>query len=146
MTPSSPFKLWLLSLACLLFSLPGWAEPSDSIRQPSHYSIEIDLGRAYVSGICILAPNEDGLKGSIFNEFGVSAMDFTYTASRDKVKINSLLGKLNKWYIRRMLQGDLRELLHNIARGQYSYHNARRNIYYTFSPITQPTPSDETSE
>lgn len=38
----------------------------------------IDMGKGYISGVCMLLKNGQTIKGGVFNEFGVSAINFTY--------------------------------------------------------------------
>lgn len=51
------------------------------------YSVQIDFGKAYLSGIGIMACVDGEVIGSVFNEFGVSALSFSYnpqsSAQRD---------------------------------------------------------------
>lgn len=87
--------------------------------------IQIDIGRACLSGILVMLQEDDTLKASVVNEFGVSFMDFTYSATNDKVKLVSLTARLDKWYIRRMLRRDLLQLIHRMQRGETTYKGKR---------------------
>lgn len=99
------------------------------------YGVTIDFGKAYVSGICIMMMEQQTVKSSIVNEFGISAIDFTYTPQSNKVRIVNVMSKLNKWYIKRTLKHDLRCLMQRMNNGQLSYRNDKRNITYTLSPL-----------
>ena len=38
----------------------------------------IEMLHGYISGICILSHQGDNVRGAIFNEFGITAMQFRY--------------------------------------------------------------------
>lgn len=102
----------------------------------ARYGVQIDIKKAYISGVCGMLFEEGLLKVSIVNEFGFSAMEFEYNPQKDKVKIISVIKNFNYWYIKRILRHDLRELLHNLQKGESKYENTKRNITYTFTPMT----------
>ncbi len=54
------------------------------------YNASIEMKKGYLSGICILIRDKDGYKGSIFNEFGISVLDFTYQPVTGKVKLENV--------------------------------------------------------
>lgn len=89
------------------------------------YNVQIDLGRAYISGICLMLREGHEVKGSIMNEFGVSYLDYTYDTTTHKVRLVSVTAKLDRWYIRRMLRRDLRHLMQNLAQGTTQYKRWR---------------------
>lgn len=99
------------------------------------YTVYIEMPRAYISGIGILKNDGETLTGSIFNEFGVSALDFTYAPQRRKVRLLSVMPMLDKWYIRKTLRSDLRLLLDRLSSGETTYTNAKRHITYRFTPM-----------
>lgn len=102
------------------------------------YNVLIDIKKAYISGVCLMLTEEGVVKASIVNEFGVSAMDFTYSPEKDKVKIVSVMSKLNKWYIRKLLKKDLREVMHCLKEGKTHYDDVKFSISYTFTPAETP--------
>lgn len=102
-----------------------------------NYGIQIDIKNAYISGVCIMLRDQDMIKSSVVNEFGVSAIDFCYNPKKEKVKIIDVIGKLNKWYIKRMLKHDLQKLMSGLNTGSLSYKNERFNISYTLSAISE---------
>jgi len=61
-----------------------------------------------LTGICLVRQTEEGLAGSVVNEFGIRAFDFT--CRNDKVRVMNVLPQMNRWYIRRLLRADLRLL------------------------------------
>lgn len=105
------------------------------------YNAVVEMPKGYLSGVCILLHEGNEVRGSFFNEFGISAIDFTYRTDKDKVKLHSVIAMLNKWYIKRVLRKDLRQLLHRLQQGETSYRNERYKIDYRFMPM-----NDETDE
>lgn len=99
------------------------------------YTATIDLPKGYISGICTLLRQDQTILGSIFNEFGITMMSFVYYPSKDKVKIQSLNDKLNKWYIRRVLKADLRQLIHTLEQGQWAYQDTKYHITFNLSEM-----------
>ncbi len=61
-----------------------------------------------VTGICLVRQTEQGLVGSVVNEFGIHFFDFTCQGNR--VTVSNVFAAMNKWYIRRVLRNDLRLL------------------------------------
>lgn len=101
------------------------------------YAAYIEMPKAYVSGICVLLQEDGLIKGSLFNEFGITALDFTYNPQRDKVKLHSVMKMMDKWYIRKMLKKDLRQVMKTLKEGQTEYTNQRRHIVYRFHGIEE---------
>lgn len=102
----------------------------------ARYTATIEMQRGYLSGVCVLLREGDDVKGCLFNEFGLTALEFTYSTTKNKVKLHSVLPMLDKWYIRRVLRRDLREVMHRLAEGQTAYEDTRYHITYTFTPLT----------
>lgn len=105
------------------------------------YNVRIEMEKGGMTGVCMMLRDSTGLHGSVVNEFGVGLMSFSYTFGSDKVRLHSVFGKMDKWYIRRTLRRDLRRLLHAMGDGRATYRNGRRGIGYSFTPITE----DETA-
>ena len=105
--------------------------------------MQIDVKKAYISGICGMMFEDGKLKASVVNEFGLSAMDFEYNPQKDKVGIINIIKKLDHWYIKRVLKRDLRILLHNLEHGIYKHENAKYEITYIFQPL-QPITEEAT--
>ena len=131
----------LLSLLCVSLCTAAQLPREDGERM--RYGIEIDMRGAYLSGICSMLYEDGMLKAAIVNEFGVSAIAFTYDPRKDKVRIVSATDKLDKWYIRRMLRHDLRECLHCLQQGVFTYENEKRGMTYMFSPQDNPLTSQQ---
>ena len=105
--------LLLISIACLI--APSAFAQSSSFPakdgEKSRYSVQIDFGKAYISGVGIFAYTGNIIAASVFNEFGVSALSFSYNPQKDKVKILSMAGKLNRWYIKYVMKKDLKKVI-----------------------------------
>lgn len=98
------------------------------------YTFTIDMPKVHFDGICILYYSTDGVvRGSLFNEFGISAFDFSYYPDRDKVKLHHVIKMMDKWYIRSVLRHDLRKLTHELQQGRNKYVNKKRHIKYQFT-------------
>ena len=101
------------------------------------YVAYIEMPKAYVSGICVLLQEDGLIKGSLFNEFGLTALDFTYNPQRDKIKLHSVMKMMDKWYIRKVLKKDLRQVMKTLKEGHTEYTNQRRHIVYRFHGIEE---------
>ena len=131
-----------MSFAFCLLLVEAQTLPSDE-GESARYSVQIDVKKAYISGICGMLFEDGKLKASVVNEFGLSAMDFEYNPQKDKVKIINVIKKLDHWYIKRVLKRDLRILLHNLEQGIYKHENVKYEITYTFLPL-QPITEEAT--
>ena len=116
----------LLFLSCL--TLPA-------VAQKRKYAATIEMDKGYVSGICFLSVEGDTVNGSIFNEFGISVLDFTYLRSRQKVRLEHVIKMLDKWYVKRVLRKDLVQVLENLRKGFSSYRNEKYHILYQFTRL-----------
>jgi hypothetical protein len=99
------------------------------------YSAYIEMPKAYLSGICILQHDGDVVNGCLFNEFGVTTLDFTYCLQKQKIKLHDVLPMMDKWFIRRVLKKDLRQLMQRLQQGETQYKNERQHITYQLTPI-----------
>lgn len=105
--------------------------------ETAQYSAYIQMSKAYISGVCVLLKENDEIKGSIFNEFGFTAIDFTYNIKKNKVKLIYVFEMMNKWYIKKTLKKDLANLLTVLQKGETQYINSKRHITYTFKPMEE---------
>ena len=103
------------------------------------YAAYIEMNGSYLSGICVLMKEDGIIKGCLFNEFGVTALDFTYQPERNKVKLHHVIKMIDKWYIRRVLRKDMAQVMTGLQNGKSDYQNERRKITYQFTPITDET-------
>lgn len=131
---------WLSALALLLIALTATAQSGVSLLPLGEgdrvrFNAVIETERAAITGICAMLREGDMVKASLFNEFGITALDFTYDVKKRKVKLHTVLPMLNKWYIRHTLRGDLKHLMQALDSGETGYANTRRHITYQFTPI-----------
>lgn len=111
------------------------AAEGDRVR----YDFMIEMPKAYVSGILIMARTEpDRVDASLVNEFGFSLLDFSYDEKKDKVKLVNVTKKLDKWYIKRTLRSDLRQVMRLMREGGDRYVDKKHKITYTFTPLNDP--------
>ena len=99
------------------------------------YAVVIEFGRGYISGVGIIASQEEEIRGVVFNEFGVSVMSFSYDPRRNRVKILDAAGKLNRWYVRRIIRKDMVHVMNALQMSETTYVNEKRRIRYTFTPL-----------
>lgn len=125
---------------------PG-ALPQDTVFR---YGFEMSMQKGGLTGVALTRLDNNAIYGSIINEFGVSALDFTYDIRRGKVKLNHLVSFLDKWYIRRVLRADLRvclDRLYGLSDRMPKKHDVLQNgstltvcnlahdISYSFTPL-----------
>ncbi len=139
-----PLCLKSVSLLVLMVSLalPGVAQTTypDSVGARVRYDMVIEMPRAYVSGILIMAREDStAVIGSFVNEFGVSMIDFMFDEARQSVKLISVMKALDKWYVKRTLKADMRQVLTLMRRAETEYYNEKRKIRYIFT-VTDATP------
>lgn len=106
------------------------------------YSMQIDFKNAYVSGLCVLVKDDNIVKSSIVNEFGVSIIDFVYNIKKDKVELKYVINSLDKWYLRRVLRKDLKQIMHIMQKGGNEYVNNKRGLRYSFSLMEETQQSE----
>lgn len=155
------FLIFLSSIIALLGS-NAMAQEADSaieLSQLKRYAFQIETKGGYVSGILLVSDSPDVLNGSMVNEFGVSAIDFSYSKPKDKIKLLNVVSFLNKWYIKRVLSNDIKFCLHELFDTPYtkihsyiveqdgesiSILNNKRHIKYTFFPLKKTAETYET--
>jgi len=126
--------LWMAMLSQPL-EAQTWFPDKDGCKVK--YNAVIEMKKGYMSGICIML-NEGGVvKGSLFNEFGISALDFTYQPDRKKVKLLNVMKLLDKWYIKRVLKKDLVQLMARLQQGMGEYRDERFKINYKFTLLEE---------
>ena len=132
--------LYLLCISMLLalpISVQAQTTFPSAEGERAKYAAYIEMPKAYVSGICVLLQEDGLIKGSLFNEFGITALDFTYNPQRDKIKLHSVMKMMDKWYIRKVLKKDLHQVMKTLKEGQTEYTNQRRHIVYRFHGIEE---------
>lgn len=155
-------KRFLLFLNSLIFFcnfglLANDIDPTEHDNQLQRYSFQIETNKAFVSGLLLTNENDEDINGSMINEFGVSAIDFTYSKKKQKIKLLNVVSFLNKWYIKMVLKNDLKFCLHILygipfnSKKNYdvvrngdtvSIINHKRNLKYTFTPLNLKDPND----
>lgn len=130
----------LLLVAGLLFlslNINAQKEFPKNEGDRARYNVQIDFKKAYISGLCLMLMEDDIIKASVVNEFGVSALDYTYNPTKQKVKILKVMGKMNKWYIKKVLKRDLKQVMLNLPQGENTYEDKKYSIKYTFEPLNE---------
>lgn len=130
----------LLLVAGLLFlslNINAQKEFPKNNGDRARYNVQIDFKKAYISGLCLMLMEDDIIKASVVNEFGVSALDYTYNPTKQKVKILKVMGKMNKWYIKKVLKRDLKQVMLNLPQGENTYEDKKYSIKYTFEPLNE---------
>lgn len=142
-----------LLLLAVLARADGFLLPLDGRQQ---YVVDIQMGRAALSGVCIVKGDGDaGFRGAIVNEFGVHALDFTLTSDRRHLRLQNVIGVMDRWYIRRVVRRDLlflfsaagpqhrgKRRLTVDADGTVVVENQKYNLKYSLKRIVE----DETAE
>lgn len=148
------FLLFLNSLliVCTFGIRANDIDSAEVIHKLQRYSFQIETKKAFISGLLLANENDRVIIGSMINEFGVSAIDFTYKKKKQKVKLQNVVSFLNKWYIKMVLKNDLKFCLHILygtpfkSKNNYdvvhigdtvSIINHKRNLKYTFTPLNQ---------
>ena len=124
-------SLLLSVLTSRLYAQTTFPADGESIR----FTAYIEMEKGYVSGICILHRDGNTVHGSMFNEFGITALDFTYRLERKKVKLHTVMPMMNKWYIRKVLKKDLRQLMTGLQNGETTWKDERYHIEYQLTPL-----------
>lgn len=136
----------ILSSLLLLFAFTSlMAQGTDAAT----YSFALDARGRNVTGICMTETNAEGLRvGTIVNEMGVKAFDFTFDGRR--VRVLNLFKPLNKWYIRKLLRADLKFIMsHRDSKetmvkqrhmtvspeGEIKMENRKYRLSYLFTPM-----------
>ena len=124
----------LLSLNIFFLLLPLNVDAAlpmnDGERQ--RYDVQIDVRGAYISGVCMMLNDGGLIKATVVNEFGVTAISYTYDPVSGRVRLVSVMDMLDKWYIRRVLRRDLRHVMDGLRQDISTYENTKRKIRYQF--------------
>lgn len=134
----------------MVIAIAATAQTTTFPEQPGQrcrYTAYIEIRKAYVSGLCILANNDGEVAGSVFNEFGISMFDFTYNPQTEKAKLVSTAAMLDKWYIRRVLRKDISLLMQALRSGGNTYRDEKHGLSFTLTPvITNNNEENETAQ
>ncbi len=132
---------YLLLISIFLLSMQSMPARTQNITFPDsagskvRYSAMIEMKKGYLSGICILANDGEKITGCLFNEFGISAIDFIYFPKKKKVRLVSVIKMVDKWYIRKILKKDLVQVMECLSRDVYEYSDHRYGIDYHFKVL-----------
>lgn len=148
----------LISLICLTSTTfaSDYLLPLEGRQQ---FTVFISAKGMELSGICIIKTDEQGSRGAIVNEFGVHALDFTLSSDRRKVKLLNVMPVMDRWYIKKVVRGDLKYLFmatenpqskgRRMVRveddGTVTLENTKYKLKYSLKPINN-TQDDETTE
>lgn len=99
------------------------------------YMAYIEMPKGYVSGICVLHLEGDTIHGALFNEFGITALDFSYNLVKKKMILHTVMPMMDKWYIRKVLKKDLRQLMDCLQHGETIWTDERYHIVYQLTPL-----------
>lgn len=75
----------------------------------NRYRVNIDMGKAWLSGIMLVRESDGVRKGTVMNEFGIKAFDFEVSVS--DASMTNAMPVLNKFYIRKEIARDLQFML-----------------------------------
>ena len=87
------------------------------------------------SGVCVLFNEGTVIQGSLFNEFGITALSFSYDIKKEKIKLYSVVKLMDKWYIKKILKKDLKQLMKCLQKGESVYQDEKYYVTYSFSTL-----------
>ena len=118
-----------------IFLFPFYGDES------TRYTVTIAFKNASFSGICVVKNIGTQIAGTIVNEFGIRAFDFTMSQDRRRVKLLNVMKPLDKCLIRKAIARDLRRLFNATTADEYVTVEGdkiimrRPNRSYTFSKM-----------
>lgn len=145
-------SMWIIKFLCwinLLFFVdnlsaqPLFPQGTEKVK----WNLTLTRGKMTFTGICVVKQTEEGMVGSVVNEFGIHAFDMI--GKRGRLKIKHMMPLMDKWYIQKILQNDLRILTFanetdlgkkrvlEISDSHILLENKKYNIKYLFERIKQ---------
>lgn len=112
--------------------------------ESTRYTVAITFKTASFSGICVVKNIGTQIAGTIVNEFGIRAFDFTMNRDRRHVKLLNVMKPLDKCLIRKAIARDLKRLFNATTTDEYVSVEGdkiimrRPNRSYTFSKMNIP--------
>lgn len=112
--------------------------------ESTRYTVAITFKNASFSGICVVKNIDAQIAGTIVNEFGIRAFDFTMNRDRRHVKLLNVMKPLDKCLIRKAIARDLKRLFNATTTDEYVSVEGdkiimrRPNRSYTFSKMNIP--------
>lgn len=101
-------KQYLILISILFLSISSHAQAFITVQDgPTTYSVHISFTKADFSGIFIVRDKGNEIVGTLVNEFGIKAFDFSFDKSKSKCKLLNVIQMMDKWYIRRIIGADL---------------------------------------
>lgn len=87
--------------------------------ESTRYTVAITFKKASFSGICVVKNIGTQIAGTIVNEFGIRAFDFTMSQDRRRVKLLTVMKPLDKCLVRKAIAHDLRRLFAAVNTDEY---------------------------
>mgnify|MGYP004526364493 FL=1 len=87
--------------------------------ESTRYTVAITFKTASFSGICVVKNIGTQIAGTIVNEFGIRAFDFTMSQDRRRVKLLAVMKPLDKCLIRKAIARDLKRLFNATTTDEY---------------------------
>ncbi len=112
--------------------------------ESTRYTVAITFKNASFSGICVVKNIGTQIAGTIVNEFGIRAFDFTMSRDRRRVRLLNVMKPLDKCLIRKTIARDLKRLFSATSVNEYVSVDGdkiimrRPNRSYTFSKMNIP--------
>ena len=112
--------------------------------ESTRYTVAITFKNASFSGICVVKNIGTQIAGTIVNEFGIRAFDFTMSQDRRHVKLLNVMKPLDKCLIRKAIARDLKRLFNATTTNEYVSVDGEKIIMrrpsrsYTFSKMNIP--------
>ena len=119
----------LLLLCCLVSCFA-----QDTISRD--YNLFMQIRGRELTALCVMELKADSsIVGTVVNEFGMKAFDFSFV--NGKAKVFNVIAFLDKWYIRKILRRDLRQLFHAMQEGRGEYRDEKYKMLFRFTPLTE---------
>ena len=112
--------------------------------ESTRYTVAITFKNASFSGICVVKNIGTQIAGTIVNEFGIRAFDFTMSRDRRRVRLLNVMKPLDKCLIRKTIARDLKRLFSATSVNEYVSVDGdkiimrRPNRSYAFSKMNIP--------
>lgn len=130
---------------------------TDSVKL-TNYRVQLQARNASLDGVCAIKIIDGSIKGVVVNDFGIKAFAFSISPDRKKVTLQDVLPMLDHWYIKRVINNDLKLLFNattcNISNqdkktkieilddGTISMNNSKYHIQYLFNMASETEQED----
>ena len=131
--------VYIFLLFCALLPSGISAQGRDAAQLEGKYLMQIDFGRGYAGGICVMKWDGTCVNASMFNEFGVSVLVYSYEPAKGKVRILKGAGPLGRGKTKRVLKRDLSVIMSELDNKDYIYIDPQTGITYKFRPLDYET-------